>query len=187
MSLQPEQSRPSERAVVQSPVVQSLEPRRLLSITLSSPTDVAVADGPDSMVMADLTGDGHQDMIVANYKDNDVEIRLGNGNGTFQTPQTFATGLGPTDVVAAPLGLDGDGPIDLVVANYKSDNIGVLIGNGNGTFQAMTTYVAVDGEQGPQAVAVGDLNGDGIPDIAAANSAYAFNANGSISIFYGNG
>ena len=62
---------------------------------------------------------------------------------------------------------NGDGKPDIVVANCMySDTVSVLLGNGNGTFQAQQTFAT--GDQ-PSSVAVGDVNGDGKPDIVVAN------------------
>ena len=63
---------------------------------------------------------------------------LGNGNGTFQAQQTFATGR---DSVSVAVGdVNGDGKPDIVVANEISNTVSVLLGNGNGTFQTQQTF-----------------------------------------------
>ena len=74
---------------------------------------------------------------------------------------------------------NGDGKADLAVANYRSSNVSVLLGNGNGTFQAAVNYGA---GTYPHSVAVGDFNGDGKPDLAVAN--YGSN---NVSVLLGNG
>ncbi len=74
---------------------------------------------------------------------------------------------------------NGDGKADLAVANYSSNNVSVLLGNGNGTFQAAVNYAA---GTSPCSVAVGDFNGDGKADLAVAN--YSSN---SVSVLLGNG
>ena len=74
---------------------------------------------------------------------------------------------------------NGDGKADLAVANYGSDNVSVLLGNGNGTFQAAVNYAA---GTSPHSVAVGDFNGDGKADLAVAN--YGSN---NVSVLLGNG
>ncbi len=96
---------------------------------------------------------------------------------SFFTSLTFAVGVTP---VAEAVGdFNGDGKADLVVVNKFSNNVSVLLGNGNGTFQAAVNYPT---GATPTGVAVGDFNGDGKLDIAVANSG----AN-SISILLGNG
>ena len=58
---------------------------------------------------------------------------MGNGDGTFQAPQTFYAPLGLTSAVFGDV--NGDGKPDLVVANRLQQQVSVLLGNGNGTFQ----------------------------------------------------
>jgi len=59
-----------------------------------------------------------------------------------------------------------DGLPDLAVANSGSNNVSVLLGNGDGSFQAVQNFEA---ESRPFSIAVGDFNGDGLPDLAVAN------------------
>ena len=74
---------------------------------------------------------------------------------------------------------NGDGRADLAVANDSSNNVSVLLGNGNGTFQTAVNYGA---GRGPSSVAVGDFNGDGKADLAVANY-----SGGNVSVLLGNG
>ena len=67
-----------------------------------------------------------------------MSVLLGNGNGTFQAQQTFATDHGPISVALGDV--NGDGKPDIVVANQNSNAVSVLLGNGNGTFQAQQTF-----------------------------------------------
>ena len=62
-----------------------------------------------------MTGDGIPDLVVANAGSNTVSVLLGNGNGTFQAQQTFATGTSPSSVAVGDV--NGDGKPDIVVAN----------------------------------------------------------------------
>ncbi|MBV8264823.1 MAG: VCBS repeat-containing protein, partial [Planctomycetaceae bacterium] len=89
--------------------------------------------GPYALVAGDFTGDGHTDLAVANYGDNDVSVLLGNGDGTFQNQVTYKVANGPKAIVAGDF--TGDGHTDLAVANYGFDDVSVLLGNGDGTFQ----------------------------------------------------
>ena len=86
---------------------------------------------------------------------------------TFPSPAPagdFAVGMSPSSVAVDDF--NRDGKLDLAVANNRSDTVSVLLGNGDGTFQAALT---VGGGGGPAAVAVGDFNGDGVPDLAVTN------------------
>ena len=91
---------------------------------------------------------------------NAVSVLLGNGNGTFQAPQTFGPGFVSSSVVV--LGdLTDDGIQDIVVTN--AGHVSVLLGNGNGTFQAQKTFAP---GSSAFSLAIGDVNGDGkSPDI----------------------
>jgi hypothetical protein len=122
----------------------------------SSPTSVAVGD---------FNGDGKADLAVTIT--GGVEVFLGNGDGTFQTPtKVYAAGTGPQSVAVGDF--NGDGKADLVVANFlTSGTISVFLGNGDGTFHSAVNYNVQDQ---PASVAVGDFNGDGIPDLAVANN-----------------
>ena len=141
----------------------------------------------NSVVAADVNGDGKPDLVVANpcvSSDNcangTVGVLLGNGDGTFQTAVTYGSGGFDAGSVAVAGGwvavadVDGDGKLDLVVANscVSRDNCtngtaGVLLGNGDGTFQSPVTYGS--GGIYAQSVAVADINGDGKPDVLVAN------------------
>ena len=83
----------------------------------------------------------------------------------FNTRIDYPAGERPSSVAIGDL--DGDGDLDLAVANWYSDNVSVLLGNGDGTFQSAVNYGA--GEY-PSSVAIGDLDGDGDLDLAVANT-----------------
>ena len=81
-----------------------------------------------------------------------------------QAPLDFLVGSQPNAVAVGDV--NGDGKPDLVVANYGTNTVSVLLGNGNGTFQAQTTFAT---DSRPRSVTVADVNGDGKPDLVVAN------------------
>lgn len=139
---------------------------------------------PDGVAIADVNGDGKADVIVANSSvsatvpDGNLGVLLGNGDGTLQAVVAYGSGGFGASAVAT-LDVNGDGKPDIVVANCSAstgactDNtsgtvgVGVLLGNGDGTFQTAVTYAA--GGPTPFGIAVADLNGDSKPDIVTAS------------------
>ncbi|CAF5012752.1 unnamed protein product, partial [Rotaria magnacalcarata] len=83
----------------------------------------------------------------------------------FTGQTTYSTDPSPNSLKAVDV--NGDGKPDIIVANYGSNNVGVLLNIGNGTFAAQMTYSA---GSGPVCLAAPDVNGDGKPDIIVANS-----------------
>jgi hypothetical protein len=146
-----------------------------------------------SVAVADVNSDGHPDILVSHCSLSSTcggefgiaSVLLGNGNGTFQPAVTYKTG----GVEALSLGVadvNGDGKPDIVATNsYTSETVGVLLGNGDGTFKAAMTY-SCGGECA--AVALADVNGDGQPDVIVANSepCYACGFIGSVGVLLNN-
>lgn len=101
----------------------------------------------------------------------------------FLTGLSYDVGNHPQSVAVADF--NGDGIQDLTVANtgtgptYADSSVSVLLGNGDGTFQPAQNFTT---GKGPQAVAVGDFNGDGILDLATANL-----PGNNVSVLLGNG
>jgi hypothetical protein len=142
---------------------------------LSQGPMVDLAEGTAALTLSDLNGDGRLDLAVAtgNGSAGWVQISLGNGNGTFQATQSYKTGAGYA-LALAVADVNHDGKLDLVTANANG-TISVLLGNGNGTFQAPLSFGSGTAYA---ALAVGDFNGDGYPDLAAID--------GSVMSIFGN-
>jgi hypothetical protein len=96
---------------------------------------------------------------------------------SFAPEVNYAAGADPSEIISADF--NNDGRLDLVVANPTANSVNVLLGNGNGTFQAPKSSAAGDN---PISVAVGDFNDDGKLDLAAANGGAT-----GVSVMRGNG
>jgi FG-GAP-like repeat len=125
-----------------------------------------VGNAPTAVAIADLNGDGFQDLIVCNGGDGTVTVLLGNGKGGFAVQSTTSVGMFPVSVAAADF--NGDGHIDVAVANSGSSNLSILLGKGDGTFSSLP---AINAGSLPQSVATGDLNGDGRADLIVSDGA----------------
>jgi hypothetical protein len=133
--------------------------------------------GPDSVAIADLSGNGISDVVVANDYSHSVSVFLGNANGLLQSGGTYTVPGDPQSVAVGDV--NGDGKPDLIVASDYPNAVSVLLGNGDGTFQpAYQTYPVTNASS----LAVGDVNGDGKLDLAVTNP----NAK-TVSVLFGNG
>ena len=101
-----------------------------------------------------------------------VEVWLGNGDGSFQSPVKYLSGgFGTSSIKVGDL--NGDGKLDLVVANSLAStatpegNVAVLLGKGDGTFQQATPYDS--GAQDATSVSLADLDNDGHLDVVVSN------------------
>jgi hypothetical protein len=162
--------------------------------TFRARPDYPVQGAATGVTIGDFNGDGNPDLAVAalcDYVDSPcisrtVDIFLGNPDGTFGVPATYAVQdilsgswlVGASSIVATDL--NHDGKLDLVVGNFQEIDgsnhvlgISVLLGNGDGTFQTHTDYAGaslvqdVGSPSEGASVAAADFNGDGNPDIVA--------------------
>ena len=145
--------------------------------------------GAQSLAVADVNGDGVPDLAIANVYADTIGILLGNSDGTFQTAVTYGSGgYGTSSVAIADV--NGDGKPDLLVANecatpfssgncFSNGSVGVLLGNGDGTFRAAVSYDP--GRPFTNSIAVADVNGDGTRDVVVGNFG------DSVGVLLGNG
>jgi hypothetical protein len=122
----------------------------------SAPQPFNVGGSPSAVAVGDFNGDSKLDIVTANGPNSSVSVLLGNGNGTFGTAQNYAVVGTPNSIALGDF--NGDGKLDIVTAGTELD---VLQNNGDGTFGAAQA-VAPAGSS----LAVADVNGDGLPDIA---------------------
>ena len=95
----------------------------------------------------------------------------------FETAHSYAVGILPESVAVGDF--NGDGKLDLAVANQGSGTVSILLGNGDGTFQTAKSYAV---GSNPDSVAVGDFTGDGTLDLAVTNA-----GSNTVSVLLGKG
>ncbi len=124
---------------------------------------------PISVAKGDFNKDNILDIAVANQNSDNVGLFLGYGNGSFSVQKTFTAGpqSGPIRISVADI--NSDSSLDIVVLNYYSNTVGVLLGYGNGSFAVIKTFSVGYGSQ-PFSFAVADFNNDTKPDTAVANN-----------------
>ena len=137
--------------------------------TFGAATDFSTGNSPRSVAVADVNDDGKLDLVTASPYGDSVSVLLGDGLGSFGAAQSYAVGATPNSVAVGDF--NADGKPDLVTASPGSypgyaGSVSVLLGNGDGAFRLAGVFAA---GSYPQSVAVGDFNGDALPDVAVAN------------------
>ena len=145
-------------------------------------TSTGVNSLPDWTELGDVNGDGNLDLITSVFGTDSVNVQLGNGDGTFgsATSILIAAGFGPAEVHA--VSLRGNGTLDLIAGSFNTNQIAVMLGNGNDTFQPPTFYTVGTASNTPTSLTTGDFNHDGNLDVAVANT-----GDNTITILLGNG
>ncbi len=129
---------------------------------------------PTAVAIGDLNNDSRPDLVVTNGGSNTVSVLLRDPSTPTRTldfQPAVDYGTGDTPIALALADLNHDGFDDIVVANQNGNSISVLFGKADapGTFEQKVDYELFHGF--PDSVAIGDLNGDGNPDLAVAHGA----------------
>jgi Ca2+-binding RTX toxin-like protein len=137
------------------------------------------ATGADvySLAVADLKGDGVDDIVTGNTNDT-ISVLLGNNDGTFQTYNRIALPYASGNIRIATSKFLKSGNTDLIATNSIYNDVRILTGNGDGNFKVGSSYAV--GLQ-PDSIALGDFNNDGNTDILIGSDG------GSVSVLLGAG
>ncbi len=138
----------------------------------------ATGAGTRGLGVLDLNGDGTPDLVTANRSASNVTSLLNRGDGSFAPRVILDSGVqGETSCVIADA--NEDGVMDVFVGGYDSDEIAVLLGDGNGNL-SFSTKVSCQGDA--WMIAAGDVDGDHHVDVVSANAGQR-----TFSVLRGNG
>lgn len=138
--------------------------------TFRAATSISVGAFPEELTIGDLNGDQHLDIVTTDSGANSLSLLLGNGDGTFKSRLTYALGGAPVNPILGDF--NGDGRTDIVASTYSGANntTYVLLGNGDGTFTASSTFSSSGKlELGEWMMRSGDINRDGRLDLVSTN------------------
>jgi hypothetical protein len=149
------------------------------SISFNVKLDFTTGINPQDVVLGDVDGDGKTDVLVINQSSNSVSVLRNISTGgtiNFASKVDFTIGSGPLGVAIGDV--DGDGKIDLAVTNSGSNTVSIF--RNTSTSGSVSFDAKIDFATGtnPRGVALGDVDGDGKPDVAVTN-----NNGNTVSIF----
>jgi VCBS repeat protein len=140
---------------------------------------VFAVPGLTSLVVGDFNEDGLRDVVATGWSSDVLVFFPGHGESYLDEPSLIDALGGPRDVDTADL--DGDGHLDLAVALYAADAVGIWSGDGNGAFSHVDSLPSRG--RLPQRVRLVDMDGDGKRDMVVAHR----HSSDSLVVFYGNG
>lgn len=125
---------------------------------------VKAGEGQASISVSDFNADGNQDIIIANYSDDNIIAYQGNGKGGLTEAGRFPVGANPTGMDVADI--NGDDNIDIAVANHETSYVTLLFGDGKGSFKpAPQSPFTINIKPHPHVVRLNDLDGDNKVDL----------------------
>jgi 6-phosphogluconolactonase (cycloisomerase 2 family) len=166
-----------------SPYILTFQSAQVIDATsFPSKADIGSGTSPEGTAISDIDGDGKPDLLVVNNASNTLSVYRNISatgslvTGSFAAKVDFATGSNPTGVAVSDI--DGDGKPDVVVSNYGSNTISVFRNTSSSGTIALSAKVDLATGISPYGVAIGDIEGDGRPDIAVTN-----NGGTTVSVF----
>ncbi|MEW6156350.1 MAG: FG-GAP-like repeat-containing protein [Verrucomicrobiota bacterium] len=168
-------------------------------VTLPAPPyqTISATGNSGSVAIGDMNGDGNQDVVIGRYENQNVQVVLGDGQGGFGTPAEFPAF--PSTLAARPrsidLGdIDGDGHLDVITLDYaNTGGLSVLFGDGAGNLGSPTVFNVYDTRNPGDtryvvwSAALGDVNGDGKPELIVGGANNFFTSKGDVWVFLNDG
>ena len=152
------------------------------SVSFAAKVDFTTGSGPWAVAIGDIDGDGKPDLVVTNISSNTVSVfRNTSSSGSitsssFAAKVDFTTGTAPAG--AAIGDVDGDGKPDLVVVNQGIATVSVFRNTSSSGSVSFSANVDLATGATPYSVAIGDIDGDGKPDLVVTNG-----ASNTVSVF----
>ncbi|TQV74133.1 VCBS repeat-containing protein [Aliikangiella marina] len=135
-----------------------------LANTTYSKTLLSIGAGQAAMTFCDFDADGNQDILIANYSDNNMVVLRGDGKGKVSELRRISVGENPTGIATADI--NGDGKVDVAIANHETSYVTLLFGDGDGNFQKLSgSQFELDISPHPHEVKLVDLDGDNKTDL----------------------
>ncbi|AOE49417.1 FG-GAP repeat domain-containing protein [Kangiella sediminilitoris] len=132
--------------------------------TAYSTFPLEVGSGQASMAVCDFNSDGYQDVIIANYTDNNIIAYQGNGKGKLIEVGRFPVGDSPSGISVSDINNDGNS--DVAIANHETSYVTLLLGDGKGAFKkAQQSPFNIDIKPHPHEVRLSDIDGDNKVDL----------------------
>ncbi|CAF4742513.1 unnamed protein product, partial [Rotaria sp. Silwood2] len=119
-------------------------------------TSLVSSSQPRSIAVGDFNNDDFIDIVVANSGSNTIGIFLSHDNGTFTDQNVYTTGFQSSPYSVVTNDFNNDNFIDIAVTNYRTNNVGIFFGHGNGTFSTQISFST--GSSHPFFIKTGDFN-----------------------------